>query len=186
MERKKVFCCSRFIDPAIWFTENMLISDWEVDLLVLNKDGLPDNNLFIYEKMFQINYCDSIDYLNKIVVCCLDCFEFMLLFESGRNERMFDEIDCNYVYEDVFCYNSLIYTGNDRFQAEGREPNKDNLEKYFVNFPKTKSCFTSIQKYFYRHFCFSCKKAFENIFLKNVYIFENDSFCKRTSDLENL
>ena len=192
MERKIVYCCSCFIDTAAWFTDNMLLHTWEFDLVVLDKDGqIDEEKVFVYETSFQIDYTDTIEYLNKIVVCCVDCFEFVLRFESSKTDSLFDEIDCNYVYKDMFCFNSQIYAGNDRFQFDVRQPvdrcsTNDILKKYFVNAPEVKSCFTSLQKYYYRYFCFQCRNFFKNVFLKNLYKFENGPYYKPTFSVENL
>ena len=191
MERKIVYCCSCFIDNAVWFTDNMLLHTWEFDLTILDKNGQIDDKVFVYETSFQIDYSDAIEYLNKIIVWCVECFEFMLRFESGKSDFLFDEIDCNYVYEDAFCFNSLIYNGNDRFQFDVRQPadsssTNDILKKYFVNFPEIKSCFTSLQKYYYTYFCFNCRNFFKKVFLKNLYKFENGPYHKRAFSLENL
>ena len=192
MERKIVYCCSCFIDTAVWFTDNMLLHTWEFDLVVLDKDGqIDEEKVFVYETSFQIDYTDTIEYLNKIIVCCVDCFEFVLRFESSKTDSLFDEIDCNYVYEDMFCFNSQIYAGNDRFQFDVRQPvdrcsTNDILIKYFVNAPEVKSCFTSLQKYYYRYFCFQCRNFFKKVFLKNLYKFENGPYYKPTFSVENL
>ena len=147
--------------------------------------------MFVYEKSFQIDYIDTIEYLNKIIVCCVECFEFMLHFESAKDDFLFDEINCNYVYEDMFCFNSQIFAGNDRFQFDVRQPNdsssaKDILKKYFVNVPEVKSCFTSLQRYYYKYFCFQCRDFFKKVFLKNLYKFENGPYYKPSFSLENL
>ena len=191
MERKIVYCCSCFIDSAAWFTDNMLLHTLEFDFVVLDKDSKIDDKVFVYEKSFQIDYIDTIEYLNKIIVCCVECFEFMLHFESAKDDFLFDEINCNYVYEDMFCFNSQIFAGNDRFQFDVRQPNdssstKDILKKYFVNVPEVKSCFTSLQRYYYKYFCFQCRDFFKKVFLKNLYKFENGPYYKPSFSLENL
>lgn len=192
MERKNVFCCSCFIDQAIWFIDNASHS-WQFDAFVY-KNGLISDKVFVYDKTFLINSTEhNIEYLSSIVVCCLECFEFMLRFLSGKKEIicLFNEIDCRYVYEEAFCFNSTIYTGNDRFQFDARDPNdcrstREKLERYFVGFPETKSCFTSLEKYYYKHFCYSCRKFFKRVFLKNLFFFKNEFGCKRPLNLENL
>ena len=191
MERKIVYCCSCFIDSAAWFTDNMLLHTWEFDFVVPDKDSKIDDKVFVYEKSFQIDYIDTIEYLNKIIVCCVECFEFMLHFESAKYDFLFDEINCNYVYEDMFCFNSQIFAGNDRFQFDVRQPNdssstKDILKKYFVNVPEVKSCFTSLQRCCYKYFCFQCRDFFKKVFLKNLYKFENGPYYKPSFSLENL
>ena len=191
MERKIVYCCSCFIDNAAWFTENMQLHTWELDLTMLNKEGHCKIDVFAYETSFQIDYNEIIEHLTKVIFCCVECFKFILRIESGKDGFQFDDIDCNYVYEDMFCFDSHTYYGNDRFQFDITRPtdNKstnDILRKYFINAPEVKSCFTSLKKYYYMYFCLQCRNFFKKVFLKNLYKFENGSHCKKTSCLENL
>ena len=151
------------------------------------------NTVFVYDKIFVINTSrNNIEYLTTIIVCCLECFKFILRFLSGKEEIicLFNEIDCQYVFAEVFCFNSTIYTGNDRFQFDVAESDcrstREKMEKYFVKFPETKSCFTSLEKNYYKYFCYSCRKFFKKVFLKNLYFFTNDPNCKRTASLEIL
>ena len=194
MERKNVFCCSCFIDQSVWFIDNSYHS-WQFDSFVY-KNGLISDKVFVYDKTFVINSNDdNIEYFTTIIVCCLECFEFILRFLSGKEEIicLFNEIDCRYVHEEAFCFNSTIYIGNDRFQFDATEPNdcdcrstREKLEKYFVKFPETKSCFASLEKYYYKYFCYSCKKFFKRVFLKNLHFFTNEFDCRRTVSLEIL
>ena len=192
MEKKIVYCCSCFIDNAVWFTENMSLHTWELNLTILDKDGQCNDNVFVYETSYQIDYNDSTEYLNNIIFCCVECFEFILRIESGKDNFQFDDIDCNYVYEDTFCFDFQTYYGNDHFQFDVTQPvdircTNDILRKYFTNAPEVKSCFTSLQKYYYNYFCFQCRDFFKKVFLRNLYKFENGlSYLKKTSTLENL
>ena len=93
---------------------------------------------------------------------------------------LLNEVDCLFVIEEPFCYNSLIYIGNDLIifnQGNNNDDNfkttKDILEKYFKKFPNEKSCFTSLEKYSYKSFCFRCKEIFKTLFLKKLMYFEN-------------
>ena len=110
---------------------------------------------------------DSVQYINEIVVCCLKCFEFILTYFSSGEEMfdVFNELDCLYVIEEQFCHNSEIYIGNDQFMTSNENLNneqteelyhetKKKLKKFFKKEPERKSCFTSIQKYFYEFFLF--------------------------------
>ena len=178
MERKNVFSCSCFVDQSVWFIYNAFYS-WEFDLF-LYKDGIISDKIFVYEKDFEINANDAnIEHKTTIIVCCVKCFEFILRFLSGKQEviSQLNELDCRYVYEDVFCFNSTIYIGNDRFQFDARNNHslstQEQLEKYFVKFPETKSCFTSLDKYYYKYFCYSCRGFFKKVFLENLYLFKN-------------
>ena len=90
-----------------------------------------------------------------------------------------NKLDCQFLIEEPFCYNSLIYIGNDlpffngvRVHNDGRST-KDILEQYFKKKPNEKSCFTSLDKFSYKSFCCSCKEIFKNFFLSELYYFEN-------------
>ena len=79
MERKNVFCCSCFIDQSVWFIDNSYHS-WQFDSFVY-KNGLISDKVFVYDKTFVINSNDdNIEYFTTIIVCCLECFEFILRF----------------------------------------------------------------------------------------------------------
>ena len=180
MEKKIVYSCSCFIDQSFWFVNSMYHS-WKFDSFVC-VNGSVLNNLFIYEKEFTF-VLDSdgknVQYINEIIVCCLECFEFLLTYFSTKEEMydVFNKIDCLYVIEEPFCYNSEIYIGNDQFIFE-RSNNEDQelyfetikrLRNYFKIHPETKSCFTSIEKYSYECFCSSCKRIFKVLFLKKLF-----------------
>lgn len=119
MERKIVFSCSCFIDQSNWFINSAYYS-WMFDKFVY-ANGVLSDDLFIYHKKFTYVVTGiNVEYVTEIVACCLDCFKFLLRYSSGKKEiiNVFNEIDCHYVYEEAFCYNSTIYVGNDRFQFD--------------------------------------------------------------------
>ena len=172
MKKKVVFSCSCFIDQSVWFI-NSISCLQRFDEFVYAND-LPSGDVFIYEKL---STCDTAE----IIVCCLECFEFLLTSFSIEDEfiDLLNKIDCLFVIEEPFCYNSLIYVGNDPIifnRNDGNENDfkstKDILEKYFKKFPNEKSCFTSMEKLSYKSFCFSCKEIFKALFLKKLIYFE--------------
>ena len=181
MEKKIVFSCSCFIDESVWFV-NSIYHSWKFDSFV-SVDGLVSSKLFVYKKDFTfVSSDDSIQCINEIIVCCLECFEFLLTYFSAKEEMsdVFDEIDCLFVVYDQLCYNSEIYIGNDQFDTSNEILNyeqrqelyhetKKILKKYFKKQPERKSCFTSIQKYSYECFCSNCKRVFKNFFLEKLY-----------------
>ena len=119
MEKKIVFSCSCFIDQSFWFVNSMYHS-WNFDSFVC-VDSSVSNDLFIYEKEFTFvanGDGSSVQYINEIIVRCLECFEFLLTYFSTKEEMydVFNKIDCLYVIEEPFCYNSEIYIGNDQFE----------------------------------------------------------------------
>ena len=183
MEKKIVFSCSCFIDQSFWFV-NSIYHSWKFDSFT-SVNGSVSNDLFIYEKEFTFVGNDdgtSVQYINEIIVCCLECFEFLLTYFSTEEEivDVFNKIECLYVIEEPFCYNSETYIGNDQFvfnenrgrNQESYSPTKKKLEKYFKRQPETKSCFTSIDKYSYQYFCYSCKRLFKILFLKKLFRIE--------------
>ena len=172
MKKKVVFSCSCFIDHSIWFI-NSISCMQRFDELV-NINDIISGDVFIYERK-------SSSSTVEIVVCCLECFEFLLTCFSMEDKfiDLLNKIDCCFVIEEPFCYNSLIYVGNDLLIFKGGnndddfKTTKDILEKYFKKFPNEKSCFTSLEKYSYESFCCSCKEIFKNLFLKKLMYFEN-------------
>ena len=173
MKKKVVFSCSCFIDQSVWFINSVSCLE-RFDEFVYAND-LPSGDVFIYEK---ISSHDTAE----IIACCLECFEFLLTCFSIEDEfiNLLNEVDCLFVIEEPFCYNSLIYIGNDLIifnQGNNNDDNfkttKDILEKYFKKFPNEKSCFTSLEKYSYKSFCFRCKEIFKTLFLKKLMYFEN-------------
>ena len=179
MKKRVVFSCSCFIDQSTWFI-NSISCPQRFDEFVYANDS-PSGDVFIYEKL---SICDTVE----IIVCCLECFEFLLTLFSIDDEfiDLLNKIDCLYVIEEPFCYNSWIYIGNDLFIFNGESNNgndgngnendfkstKDILEKYFKKFPNEKSCFTSMEKFSYKSFCFSCNEIFKALFLKKLIYFE--------------
>ena len=180
MKKRVVFSCSCFIDQSTWFI-NSISCPQRFDEFVYANDS-PSGDVFIYEKL---SICDTVE----IIVCCLECFEFLLTLFSIDDEfiDLLNKIDCLHVIEEPFCYNSWIYIGNDLFIFNGESNNgndgngnendfkstKDILEKYFKKFPNEKSCFTSLEKYSYESFCCSCKEIFKKLFLKKLMYFES-------------
>ena len=171
MKKKVVFSYSCFIDQSVWFINS--ISRMQRFDEFVDANDIISGDVFIYERK-----CSSSTV--EIVVCCLECFEFLLTCFSMEDEfiDLLNKIDCCFVIEEPFCYNSLIYVGNDLLIFKGGnnadyKSTKDILEKYFKKFPNEKSCFTSLEKYSYESFCCSCKEIFKNLFLKKLMYFEN-------------
>ena len=171
MKKKVVFSCSCFIDQSVWFINSISCMQRFDEFVSIN--DIISGNVFIYERK-------SSSSTVEIVVCCLECFEFLLTCFSMEDKfiDLLNKIDCCFVIEEPFCYNSLIYVGNDLLIFKGGnndddfKTTKDILEKYFKKFPNEKSCFTSLEKYSYKSFCFSCKEIFKTIFLRKLMFFK--------------
>ena len=165
---KIVFSCSCFIDQTVWFINSKSHGRRFGEFVdVISKD------IFIFEMKSCCSTCE-------IVVCCLKCFEFLLTCVSMVDEFIdeLNKLDCCFLIEEPFCYNSLIYIGNDLLIFKGvhnaYRSTKDTLEKYFKKHPNEKSCFTSLDKFYYKSFCCSCKEIFKKIFLKKLFYFESE------------
>lgn len=178
MEVKRVFCCSCFIDQAQYFVDRLKFM-WEFDPFLF-KDFKICGNVFIYERMFNYKFVDDdVYYVTTLIVCCLDCFNFLVYDLSSVEETIFDKIDCDFVIEEAFCYDSYIYSGNDRFHFESSNSNvkstKERVEEFFFKSPKKKSCYTSLAKTYYKYFCYTCKDLFMEVFLKKLHLISDDS-----------
>ena len=180
MEKKIVFSCSCFIDQSVWFVNSMAHS-WKFDSFAC-VGGIISDKIFIYKKDFTFVSYSSVQYINEIIICCVECFEFLLSYFSTIQEMIdvFNEIDCLYVTYDYFCFNTDIYVGNDQFMMsnsnlthEQREElyfeTKKKVNKIFKKKPERKSCFTSLEKYTYECFCTSCKRVFNTFFLEKLF-----------------
>ena len=128
-----MFSCSCFIDQSVWFV-NSIAHSWKFDSLTC-VDGVVSDKLFIYKKDFTfVSLHESIQYINEIIVCCLECFEFILTYFSSKEEMcdVFNELDCWYVIDDQFCFNSEIYIGNDQFMTLNANLNREQREDYIM------------------------------------------------------
>ena len=170
MKKKVVFSCSCFIDQSVWFVNSTCCFERFDAFLYVN--DVISADVFIYEKK-------STSVTSEIIVCCLECFEFLLTCLSMEDEfiDLLNKMDCLYVVEEAFCYNSFIYIGNHRFINQNYDEHefkstRDILEKHFIKFPSEESCFSSLQKYYYGYFCFSCKEIFKRFFLQKMHCLE--------------
>ena len=180
MGKKIVFSCSCFIDQSVWFVNSMAHS-WKFDSFAC-VGGIISDKLFIYKKDFTFVSYSSVQYINEIIICCVECFEFLLTYFSTIQEMadVFNEIDCLYVTYDYFCFNTDIYVGNDQFMISNSNLTHDQREelyhetkkkvnKFFKKKTERKSCFTSLERYSYECFCTSCKGVFNTFFLEKLF-----------------
>ena len=184
MEVKNVFCCSCFIEHAVWFVNNDNFS-WWFDTLIY-KDGVISDEIFIYDKHFEIINENFIYYRSRITICCLDCIEFTLQFLShDLNFHSFlNDGKCDYVFHDHFSFDEedMIYYGNgllDPNASRNRLSTEKILQKYIKKYPKKKCCFTSLGDFYYKYFCFSCRKIFMKAVIGNFYHFKNERFNRK-------
>ena len=180
MEKKIVFCCSCFIDQSFWFV-NSFYHSWKFDQFVC-LNGKVSEKLFIYERNFSIiSNGNNVQYVNEIIVCCIDCFIFTLSYVSAEEKmvKILNEIDCMFVAYDYSGFDDTEnYIGNEHI-LNATLTNKERSELYlktkkkrseiFVNRIEKKSCFTSSEKYIYCIFCRNCKRIFYKHFLEKLF-----------------
>ena len=178
MEVKNGFCCSCFIDQAIWFVHNSDFS-WQFDTLIY-KNGAISDEIFIYDKHYEIINENFIYYRSRIVICCLDCIKFTLhlLSHDLSFHILLNDVNCDYVFHDYFSFDDddMIYYGNGLSGANDPQNHistDEILKKYIEKYPKKKCCFTSLGNFYYKYFCTSCSKIFMETVIKNFYHLKN-------------
>ena len=183
MEIKNVFCCSCFIDKAIWFVNNSEFS-WQFDCLIY-KNGAISDEIFIYDKHYEIINENFIYYRSRIVICCLNCIKFtlQLLSIDLTFHILLNSLNCDYVFDDYSSFDDeMIYYGNGLFTANDQQSHiftDEILKKYIYRYPKKKCCFTSLGNFYYRYFCISCRKIFMETVIKKFYHFKNGYNSRR-------
>ena len=177
MEEKNVFCCSCFIDKAIWFVHNSDFS-WQFDTLIY-KNGAISDEIFIYDKHYEIINENFIYYRSRIVICCLDCIKFslQLLSIDLTFHISLNSLKCDYVFDDYSTFDDeMIYYGNGLFTVDDQQSrisSDEILKKYIYKYPKKKCCFTSLGNFYYKYFCITCRKIFMETVIKKFYHFKN-------------
>ena len=184
----KTCCC--FVDKAVWFINQIQsVPLWHFDH-VKRQTRIEDilEEKFIKEIRTVRIYIDGhILVKNKIIVSCVNCFEFQLLELSSRANPIFDTINCRFVTTDCFSYSdgftNDIFTGNSQFVVENYFLSREQRELLFLNAgsntdnfirqPLHKSCFTSLQKNRYRFFCTTCKKVYNEFFERRLHVFSS-------------
>ena len=188
MEVKNVYCCSCFIDQAVWFVNNSSFS-WQFDTF-LYKDSVISDEIFIYDKKFEIINENFIYYRSCIIVCCLDCIEFILHFLSDNLafHSLLNDVNCEFAFYDQLSFDDdMIYYGNGLREfnnSRNRLSTDIMLRKYILKYPKKKCCFTSLGDFYFKYFCSSCKRIFMKLLIKKFYHFQNGRFnCKSSVNL---
>ena len=182
MEYKRVFSCSCFIDQSIWFINNCNFS-WQFDTFVCENGAISDE-IFIYDKKYNIINENFIYYRSRIIVCCLDCIELIMRYVSNDSDfcSLLHDVDCDYTFDDWFSFdNEKIYYGNGNIISSRREnlPLTDDMFKNFIDRFPQKKCFLSLSEFYFKYFCSTCRELFVKKILKNLYCFENVQFNRK-------
>ena len=174
----KCFLC--FLDRSLWFVNSPDYSKqlWRFDCFKPSVERFIRKNILCYEKDKQ-----EIVLNNHMTISCVRCFEFQLFLFSFYDEMMkiFDDVECRYVALDAFTYDDDdIFVGNLTdvedtllFHSEREKLFKKFKEKNEGNFvrrrPLRKSCFISLRKKSYECFCVTCKKIYDDFFIRELY-----------------
>ena len=127
----------------------------------------------------EYSLCEILDaFLNAfktviIISCYLDCVRFEAVHNS-KIMQCLDSVKCRFVVADRNAfgesYDDEIFVGNHH-----KCKNAESEEISFNKRPLYKSCFTSLKKLRYEHFCTTCQKISEKYFVENLYVFSGVS-----------
>ena len=94
-----------------------------------------------------------------IIWCCLDCVRFEAV-QNLKIMQCLDNVKCRFVAADQIAFGASY---DDEIFVENchKWKNAESEEISFNNRPLHKSCFTSLEKLRYEHFCTTCQKFFE-------------------------
>ena len=181
MIKTTIKVCFCFLDRAVWFVDNSrLLPYWVLNSKLKNKDDTPnDDEHFILERQ---TTNDNFIFKQTIVCSCMDCFRFQVSISSEGNFSCLSNVNCQFVKKDlnVFdnTFNDDIFVGDHQFVVSRYFQPREQLlamterEKIvFLKRPLHKSCFTSLRKKRYKHFCTSCKKIYNDFFEKKFHVF---------------
>ena len=95
---------------------------------------------------------------------------------------MLDSLNCRFVTSDMFTFrddfNSDIFTGSSQFAVENYFYSEEQKKLLFkgeeidlIRQPLHRSCFVSLQKKRYQIFCTTCKRAYNDLFEKQLHVF---------------
>ena len=185
-------CCFCFIEKAVWFINYPHPTQlWRFDYVNSRQTQIEHiaDEKFIRENYRSVVNQSNGDVLvkNRMIFCCVKCFDFQLLHLSSNDNMMniFDNVNCRHVTSDPFAYGDSftadVFSGNVQFVVENYFLSREEREflfktggsstDNFVRCPLHKSCFTSLQKCRYRFFCSACKKICDEFFEKDLYVF---------------
>ena len=124
----------------------------------------------LVRKFFVSHELKDLHVFTKIMIsCCLDCVKFEAV-QNSKIMQCLDNVKCRFVTTDANAfgesYDDKIFVGNS-FNWESDESEEISFNKR----PLHKSCFTSLKRLGYRHLSMTCKKAFEENFVENLYVF---------------
>ena len=159
MKKIIIKTCSCFLEKAVWFVNSPKRYPYWIFLSAVKDVG---------KKIFVSDEWNAFKTV-IIISCCLDCVRF----EAVRNSKIMhclDNVKCRFVAADQNAfgesYDDEFFVGNCH-----KWKNAESEEISFNKRPLQKSCFTSLKKLRYEHFCTTCKIIFEEYFVENLCVF---------------
>ena len=156
MKKIIIKTCSCFLEKAVWFVNTPKRYPYWVFLHDVKDVG---KKIFVCDEWNEFKTVKDSLVHNKIMIsCCLDCVKFEAV-QNSKIMQCLDNAKCRFVTVDVNAfgdsYDDEIFVGNCH---EWKSAESEEIS--FNKRPLHKSCFTSLKKLRYEHFCTSCKKVF--------------------------
>ena len=152
MKKIIIKTCSCFLEKAVWFVNSPMCYPYWVFL-----SGVKDvsKKIFVSDEWNEFKTIKDSLIFNKIMIwCCLDCVRFETV-QNSKIAQCLDNVNCRFVTTDANAfgesYDVEIFVGNHH-----KWKSAESEEISFNKRPLHKSCFTSLKKLRYEHFCTSC------------------------------
>ena len=159
MKKIIIKTCSCFLEKAVWFVNSPKRYPYWIFLSAVKDVG---------KKIFVSDEWNA--YKTVIMIsCCLDCVRFEAV-QNSKILQCLDNVKRRFVVADQ---NAFAESYDDEIFVENchKWKNAESEEISFNKRPLHKSCFTSLKKLRYEHFCTTCKIIFEEYFVENLYVF---------------
>ena len=163
MKKIIIKTCSCFLEKAVWFVNSPKRYPYWIFLSAVKDVGK------------KICVSDESNAFKTVIIisCYLDCVRFEAVHNS-KIMQCLDSVKCRFVVADRNAfgesYDDEIFVGN-RHKCKNAESEEISFNKR----PLYKSCFTSLKKLRYEHFCTTCQKISEKYFVENLYVFSGVS-----------
>ena len=150
---------SCFLEKAVWFVNSPKRYRYWVFLSAVKDVG---------KKTFVSNEWNASKTV-IIISCCLDCVRFEAV-QNSKIMQCLGNVKCRFVVADQ---NAFGESYDDEICVRNCHKWKtaESEEFSFNKRPLHKSCFTSLKKLRYEHFCITCKIIFEEYFVENLCVF---------------
>ena len=161
--KKIIKTCTCFLEKAVSFVNSPMRYPYWIFLSAVKDVG---QKIFVSDERSAFKTV-------IIILCCLDCVRF----EAVQNSKIMQCRD-NAKYRFVAADQNPFGESYDDEIFIGNRHKRKNAESEGISFNKRllhKSCFTSLKKLRYEHFCTTCQKIFEEYFVENLYVFSRIS-----------